>query len=135
MTFCVTGDLSFFYDSNALWNRNLKGNLRILLLNNCGGGIFHTLPGLEATPARDIYVAASHRASAHGICDTHDMGYISARNADELQQRMATFLFSGTHRPLVFEVFTSPDDDKKAMDDYLDGVKKAFEPAAGCKQE
>ncbi|MGN1263921.1 MAG: 2-succinyl-5-enolpyruvyl-6-hydroxy-3-cyclohexene-1-carboxylic-acid synthase [Prevotella sp.] len=124
MTFCVTGDLSFFYDSNALWNRNLKGNLRILLLNNCGGGIFHTLPGLEATPSRDVFVAASHQTSAHGICDSHDIGYISARNADELRQRMSTFLFSGTHRPLVFEVFTSPDDDKKALTLYLDGLKE-----------
>ncbi|MDD5824732.1 MAG: 2-succinyl-5-enolpyruvyl-6-hydroxy-3-cyclohexene-1-carboxylic-acid synthase, partial [Prevotellaceae bacterium] len=29
MVFCVTGDLSFFYDQNALWNNNLKGNLRV----------------------------------------------------------------------------------------------------------
>ena len=38
--FCVIGDLSFFYDQNALWNQHLTGNLRILLLNNGKGGIF-----------------------------------------------------------------------------------------------
>lgn len=38
--YCIIGDLSFFYDRNALWNRYLRGNLRILLLNNGGGGIF-----------------------------------------------------------------------------------------------
>ncbi|MBF1445748.1 MAG: 2-succinyl-5-enolpyruvyl-6-hydroxy-3-cyclohexene-1-carboxylic-acid synthase, partial [Prevotella nigrescens] len=31
--FCVIGDLSFFYDQNALWNSNLGDNLSILLLN------------------------------------------------------------------------------------------------------
>lgn len=118
MTFCVIGDLSFFYDSNALWNRHLKGNLRILLLNNCGGGIFHQLPGLEASPVRDSYVAAEHHASAHGLCDTHDIGYISARDAGELARRMPTFLYSGTHRPLVFEVFTDAGEDALALRAY-----------------
>ncbi|MBR1686959.1 MAG: 2-succinyl-5-enolpyruvyl-6-hydroxy-3-cyclohexene-1-carboxylic-acid synthase [Prevotella sp.] len=42
-TFCVIGDLSFFYDQNALWNQHLRGNLRILLLNNGRGGIFNQL--------------------------------------------------------------------------------------------
>lgn len=45
--FCVIGDLSFFYDQNALWNQNLRGNFRILLLNNGRGGIFNQLPGLS----------------------------------------------------------------------------------------
>ena len=49
--FCVIGDLSFFYDQNALWNQNLRGNFRILLLNNGGGGIFRQLHGLEQSPA------------------------------------------------------------------------------------
>lgn len=115
MTFCVIGDLSFFYDCNALWNRSLKGNLRILLLNNCGGGIFHQLHGLEASPVRDSYIAATHRACAHGICDTHDIGYLSARNAEELSRNMKTFLYSGTQRPLLFEVFTDTEEDTKAV--------------------
>lgn len=120
MTFCVTGDLSFFYDCNALWNRCLRGNLRILLLNNCGGGIFRMLPGLEASPVRDSHIAAGHHASAHGLCDTHDIGYLSARNADELSHRMETFLYSGTRRPLVFEVFTDADDDVAAVKAYYE---------------
>lgn len=45
LNFVAIGDLSFFYDMNALWNANIGPNLRILLLNNGGGEIFHTLPG------------------------------------------------------------------------------------------
>ena len=51
LVFCVVGDLSFFYDQNALWNQNLRGNLRIILLNNGRGGIFQQLPGLAKSPA------------------------------------------------------------------------------------
>ena len=46
--YCVIGDLSFFYDQNALWNESLSPNLSILLLNNGGGGIFHQLSGIGA---------------------------------------------------------------------------------------
>lgn len=122
MTFCVTGDLSFFYDSNALWNTNLRGNLRILLLNNCGGGIFRTLPGLDRSPVCDSMVAAEHHDSAHGLCDAHDIGYISARNAEELATRMQTFINSGTHRPLVFEVFTDAAEDAAVYREYINAL-------------
>lgn len=120
MTFCVIGDLSFFYDSNALWSQALHGNLRILLLNNCCGGIFHQLPGLEASPVRDSYIAAEHHASAHGICDAHDIGYLAAHDAGELARNMETFLYSGTRRPLLFEVFTDAEEDAGAIKEYLD---------------
>lgn len=120
MTFCVIGDLSFFYDSNALWSQALHGNLRILLLNNCCGGIFHQLPGLEASPVRDSCIAAEHHASAHGICDAHDIGYLAAHDAGELARNMETFLYSGTHRPLLFEVFTDAEEDAGAIKEYLD---------------
>src|SRR5699024_8935977 len=37
-TLLVTGDLSFFYDSNALWNANTPNDFRIIVVNNSGGG-------------------------------------------------------------------------------------------------
>ena len=52
LNFIAIGDLSFFYDMNALWNINVRPNLRILLLNNGGGEIFHTLPGLDMSVHR-----------------------------------------------------------------------------------
>lgn len=120
MMFCVIGDLSFFYDSNALWIQNLRGNLRILLLNNCCGGIFHQLPGLDRSPVRDSCIAAEHHASAHGICEAYDIGYLSAHDVDELARNMNTFLGSGTHRPLLLEVFTNAEEDAEAIKEYLE---------------
>src|SRR5690606_27679905 len=39
-TLLLTGDLSFLYDSNGLWNNYIKPNFRIIVINNDGGGIF-----------------------------------------------------------------------------------------------
>ena len=47
LNFLLVGDLSFFYDMNALWNGHVRSNLRIVVLNNGGGAIFHALPGLD----------------------------------------------------------------------------------------
>jgi len=115
MVFCVIGDLSFFYDQNALWNRNLRGNLRILLLNNGCGGIFRQLKGLAASAARDELVAAAHATKAQGICVQNDCGYICAHNAQELQTGIQLLINSGTSRPMVLEVFTDPAEDARAM--------------------
>ncbi|EKC62376.1 2-succinyl-5-enolpyruvyl-6-hydroxy-3-cyclohexene-1-carboxylate synthase, partial [human gut metagenome] len=66
--YCVLGDLSFFYDQNALWNRNLNGKLRIIVLNNGGGAIFGKFQGLKESQAREEMVMAKHHATAEGIC-------------------------------------------------------------------
>ena len=104
--FCVIGDLSFFYDQNALWNQNLRGNLRILLLNNGRGGIFNMLPGLENSPARDKFVAAAHHTTAEGICHQNDVVYMKAENMKEMQQGIDTLLCIESNRPVLLEVFT-----------------------------
>ena len=119
MTVCVIGDLSFFYDQNALWNSNLRGNLRIILLNNRGGGIFRQLPGLNDSPAADDLVMASHENTAQGICTQNDIGYLSAKNMDEMQIGVVTLLTRESERPMLLEVFTDSNDDVKALEKYF----------------
>ena len=119
MTVCVIGDLSFFYDQNALWNSNLRGNLRIILLNNRGGGIFRQLPGLSDSPAADDLVMASHENTAQGICTQNDIGYMSAKNMDEMQIGIVTLLTRESERPMLLEVFTDSNDDMKALEKYF----------------
>ena len=119
MTVCVIGDLSFFYDQNALWNSNLRGNLRIILLNNRGGGIFRQLPGLSDSPAADNLVMASHENTAQGICTQNDIGYMSAKSMDEMQIGVVTLLTRDSERPMLLEVFTDSNDDVKALEKYF----------------
>ena len=116
--YCVIGDLSFFYDQNALWNQNLKGNFRILLLNNGKGGIFNMLPGLEQSPARDKFVAAEHHTSAEGICMQNQVTYLKATNQEEMQQGIDTLLYIESDRPVLLEVFTDAAEDERVYKDY-----------------
>ena len=116
--FCVIGDLSFFYDQNALWNQNLHGNFRILLLNNGRGGIFNMLRGLEQSPARDRFIAAEHHTTAEGVCQQHDVVYLKATTMEEMQQGIDTLLYIETERPVLLEVFTDVSEDERVYRDY-----------------
>jgi 2-succinyl-5-enolpyruvyl-6-hydroxy-3-cyclohexene-1-carboxylate synthase len=120
--FCVIGDLSFFYDQNALWNQNLRGNLRILLLNNGKGGIFNMLPGLERSAARDRLVAAAHHTSAEGICQQNDVIYRKAENAEEMQQGISWLVQTESARPLLLEVFTDATEDERVLKAYYNSL-------------
>ena len=113
-TFCVIGDLSFFYDSNALWQSQLKGNLRILMLNNGGGAIFNGLKGLERSSAREEYIAANHRVDAQGICLQNNVNYLTATNEEELKKNITVLVESECERPMLLEVFTNKENDNEA---------------------
>ena len=50
----LTGDLALLHDSHGwLWQRQLKGRLTVILINNGGGGIFEQLP-IRTTPERAL---------------------------------------------------------------------------------
>lgn len=108
----LIGDLSFFYDNNALWNERLQGNLRIVLFNNGGGQIFHRLPGLNKSTALSPYISGSNYASAEGLCRTYHVEYHAASTFMELNEVMSTFLQKEAKRPVLLEIFTDPTQNK-----------------------
>lgn len=106
-TLCVIGDLSFFYDCNALWNQRLDGRLRILLVNNNRGGIFYRLPGLDASPALDDYIAAQHANDARGIAESYRCTYLHAVSADlvsDIDALAERLLNEPSERPVILEI-------------------------------
>ena len=117
MTICVIGDLSFFYDQNALWNDSLRGNLRIMLLNNGGGGIFHGLDGLDTSHRSMDYITGRHRVCARGVCAQYGIGYLAATNEEEYRRSLDKLLNEKTTRPIVMEVFTDVEADQRAVNE------------------
>lgn len=123
--FCIIGDLSFFYDQNALWNTNLKGNLRILLLNNSCGGIFHQLKGLENSNSRNTYVSAEHHTDAKGTCIANDISYRDFHKCNDsldgngMKEAMEWLIDSKSERPMLLEIHTDADEDANVLKQYF----------------
>lgn len=110
----ITGDLSFFYDSNALWNNYIPKNFRIIVLNNHGGGIFRILPGNKNSETFDTYFETVHDLKAKPLCELYGFDYVAASSSKEIEQALNDF-FEPSEKPGLLEIFTP----RKVNDEVL----------------
>lgn len=105
-TLLITGDLSFFYDSNGLWNDYVKASFRIILINNCGGGIFRVLPtGSKDTEVFDTYIETTHNRNAKRVAEDAGFIYTLVDTKEDLIEQMKVF-FRHTSKPKLMEIKT-----------------------------
>lgn len=102
----VLGDMSFVYDSNALWNRKLPSNLRIIVINNKGGGIFSLIDGPKQNLSFDQYVNAYHPVDIKKLIEGFGLQYYSSSNEDEFKDSCNNF-YKTDIVASVLEVYTS----------------------------
>jgi len=131
LCFGVFGDLAFFYDLNSLGNRHVERNLRILLVNNGGGGEFaiYSHTGSQfGEQTGDFIAAAGHYGNKSPQLVRHyaeDLGftYLSANNKKEFLACMKTFVSPVVlERPMLFECFVDMNCDSDALEmlEHLD---------------
>ncbi len=87
----ITGDLAFFYDRNAFWNNFVPNNLRIILLNNHGGGIFNLIDGPNTQPELEEFFLTKHKLNAKNLAAENGLSYNLCKNNDEFANALATF--------------------------------------------
>lgn len=104
-TTLITGDISFLYDSNALWNNYIPKNFKIIVINNGGGGIFRILPGHEETEVFNTFFETSHCLTAEYLAKMYGFNYQIASNETALQYAI-TNLYSQNDSPTILEIFT-----------------------------
>jgi len=114
----ITGDVSFFYDTNAFWNKQLPSNLRVFLINNGGGGIFRIIPGPRESDQLENYFEAHHDRKAEFICKAHDVHYSTASSIEEIESQMADF-FEESDRPKLMEIFTPRELNAEVLDNFF----------------
>ncbi len=103
----ITGDMAFLYDRNSLWHNQLPGNLRIVVLNNHGGGIFRLIDGPAAQPELEDYFETHQRQTAENTARDFGIGYLRCQALEELQQLLPDF-FAATGGAKLLEIETSP---------------------------
>lgn len=123
--FCILGDLTFFYNMNALGNRHIGKNLRIVLVNNGAGAEFHLYQHagykILQEDVKDFVAAGGHFAQKSPCIVKHyaeDLGfrYLSASNKDELNGVLEEFLDEKIQdKPIILEVFTDCKDESDAL--------------------
>ena len=121
-TVFITGDLSFFYDSNALWNNYIPNNFKIIVINNGGGGIFRILPGDKNSENFKTYFETKHHITAEHLCKMYDFDYHSVSLDNELKTSLNSF-FKESNTPKLLEIFTPSEINDKVLLDYFKFIK------------
>ena len=138
--YCVVGDLAFFYDLNALGNRHIGKNVRILLINNGCGAEFKLSShyGSQFGAQTDDYIAAGHHFGdkspdlvKHFATDL-GFKYLVAHNKAEFTDNISTFINPNNDRPIVFECFTNSDAESEALE-QLSAINPYVSPKAAIK--
>ncbi|WP_298370149.1 2-succinyl-5-enolpyruvyl-6-hydroxy-3-cyclohexene-1-carboxylic-acid synthase [uncultured Lutibacter sp.] len=120
-TVFLTGDISFFYDSNALWNSYIPITFRIIVINNGGGGIFRFIPGPQKSNALD-YFETPHNLTAVHLCKMYNFEYATATSVDELTTGLKDF-YTISEKPKLLEVFTPQKENDKILKAYFNNLK------------
>jgi 2-succinyl-5-enolpyruvyl-6-hydroxy-3-cyclohexene-1-carboxylate synthase len=121
-TTLITGDLSFLYDSNALWNNYIPKSFRIIVINNGGGGIFRILPGHKDTENFDKYFETNHNLTAQHLCKMYGFEYSDSENMDDLFEELNSFFLIG-NKPKLLEIFTPRKVNDSILLDYFKRIK------------
>ncbi len=102
----ILGDLTFFYDSNALWNNYVPGNLRIIVINNGGGNIFRIIEGPDHTTGLEEFYEAAHERQAGDLAKVYGLAYFAASGQEELEKVLPGFFSENLNKAALLEVFT-----------------------------
>jgi 2-succinyl-5-enolpyruvyl-6-hydroxy-3-cyclohexene-1-carboxylate synthase len=117
-TILITGDISFLYDSNALWNNYISKNFKIILINNSGGGIFRILPGHQENETFNTFFETSHQFTAEHLAKMFQFKYVSVQDEKELQLVWNLFISDET-APAILEIFTPEKLNNSILLDYF----------------
>jgi 2-succinyl-5-enolpyruvyl-6-hydroxy-3-cyclohexene-1-carboxylate synthase len=124
LSLLITGDVSFFYDSNALWNINLPHNLRIIVVNNGGGNIFRIIPGPETLPELEEYIETPYTPPISKFADLYSLPYYFAGDAESLRTQLPSFMNISAEKPAIFEIKTPNKTSASVLRDYFQFLNK-----------
>jgi 2-succinyl-5-enolpyruvyl-6-hydroxy-3-cyclohexene-1-carboxylate synthase len=122
LTTFISGDIGFFYDSNAFWNNLTKSNLRIIVINNGGGGIFRIIDGPDPnSSALETYFETAHNRSAVGLANMYNIPFQRAENSESLRNALQWLFEQNTCA--ILEVCTPRLNNSPVLKSYFEFIR------------
>ena len=119
----ITGDVSFYYDSNALWNRHLPANLRIIVINNQGGSIFRIIPGPASTGKMEEFFETKQEFEIEKMAAVFGLHYYYCDEQSHLQDVLKD-IYQPHDNAVILEVRTPGNDNDVVLKNYFKQLKE-----------
>ena len=121
-TVLVTGDMSFFYDINGLWNNYIPPYTRIIVFNNGGGDIFKIIPGPSSTNALEEFILTKHHKNAEHLAQHFGFSYTKVDDEITLSRVLDNF-FKHDEKAKILEVDTTAVENAEVLKGYFEFLK------------
>ena len=125
-TLFLTGDLSFIYDSNGMWNNYLEGNFKIIVMNNNGGNIFKFIGDSQLMSNCEKYFTTPHHVNIKSLVEAYGLDYFGCNQIESLDDNLIT-LFNNK-KAAVLEIFTDEALNTENYKGYFKNIKKSPNP-------
>lgn len=119
----ITGDMAFFYDRNAFWHQYQLTNLRVVLFNNHGGGIFRMIDGPAEQPELEEYFETHQKLSAKYLAAEMGFEYRIVKDAAALEDCLETFFQKSLH-PKIVEIESSSESNTRTLKMLKESIQK-----------
>ncbi len=120
----ISGDMSFQYDLAALSSRLLSPRLKMIVLNNSGGGIFRFISATSGLPERETFFSDCMNLPIKGIADAYGIKFIEAGNEAELRDAMPRFL-EEKDKAVILSVNTPAVESAESLKLYFEARKSS----------
>ncbi len=124
LTICVTGDVGFFYDSNALFNNNLSSDLRIIIINNSGGNIFRLIDGPGKVNEFEKFFETKHKLTARHLALMYGLPYYFCDRFESLDDLLVEFYKPQNGKPAILEIKTDNEVSEHMFKEYFNFLKE-----------
>ena len=91
-TLLITGDLSLKYDIGALALSNIPDRMKIIMIDNQGGGIFRFIPSTSELEEREEYFCVNENFPLKGVAESFEWKYFEAKEEKSLKNNLKEFL-------------------------------------------
>ena len=98
--------MSAQYDMGALASTLIDSRLRIVVMNNGGGGIFRFIRTTCRLPELDAHIASRSNFPARALAEAFGFRFLQADDFDSLAEALE-LLFAPSDRPVMLLVNTS----------------------------
>lgn len=121
----ITGDISFFYESNALWNKHIPPHFTIILINNGGGNIFRIIDGPDKYEELEPFIETTHETHARGLAESFGAKYQMANDFESLRKVLRNRYSKPSLQPSVIEIVTPGPENALILKQYFQNLRSS----------
>lgn len=124
-TTLLTGDMSWLYDSGASALSNLPYDMRVIVIDNAGGGIFRFVKSTSVVPEEilDNYFCVKNLPDIEAIAEAYGIEVAKAKDIHQLMEGV-DWMSQDSDFPRMLLVKTPPEESAEVLKGYFMKSKK-----------